>query len=268
MSDLNMLFAAGLASRPMSALAGTPPAYRGPERRSAASQGSRWLALMLDEIDYGMVLLGEGNHVLHVNHAARAELDADHPLQLLGRELRARLSQDVAPLHDALQAAQRGLRRLLTLGERSAAVHAGRGAAGCAGQRRAAGHAAAAGQAPRVRKPVGAVVRAHPRADAGRDARARSAVPGPGSARGGRPATAWAWPRCARRSARSAPRPAPRASATWCAAWPSCRRWSARCASWRPDAAGLSANRGVLRHALLHGRPASPGGGRGIADSA
>jgi DNA-binding CsgD family transcriptional regulator len=120
MSDLNMLFAAGLASRPMSALAGTPPAYRGPERRSAASQGSRWLALMLDEIDYGMVLVGEGNHVLHVNHAARAELDADHPLQLLGRELRARLSQDMVPLHDALQAAQRGLRRLLTMGERSA----------------------------------------------------------------------------------------------------------------------------------------------------
>jgi DNA-binding CsgD family transcriptional regulator len=118
MFDLNALFPAGVAARqPL----GTPAAnagYRGPERRSAGSQGSRWLSLMLDEIDYGMVLLSEGSQVLHVNHAARAELDGDHPLQLQGRELRARLPQDVTPLHDALQAAARGLRRLVTLGER------------------------------------------------------------------------------------------------------------------------------------------------------
>jgi hypothetical protein len=50
---------------------------------------------MLDEIDYGMVLVGEGNHVLHVNHAARAELDADHPLQLLGRERHTLPSQSL-----------------------------------------------------------------------------------------------------------------------------------------------------------------------------
>lgn len=119
MFDLNALFPSGQgAARPF---VGTPAAntgYRGPERRSAASQGARWLALMLDEIDYGMVLLGEGGQVLHVNHAARAELDAEHPLQLQGRELRARLPQDMAPLQDALQAAARGLRRLVTLGER------------------------------------------------------------------------------------------------------------------------------------------------------
>ena len=100
---------------------GTPAAntpYRGPERRSTASQSSRWLALMLDEIDYGMVLLSDAGQVLHVNHAARAELDGRHPLQLLGRELRARLPQDLGPLQDALQAARRGLRRLVTMGER------------------------------------------------------------------------------------------------------------------------------------------------------
>ena len=118
MFDLNALFSAGHGPRhPL----GTPAAnsgYRGPERRSAGSQGSRWLALMLDEIDYGMVLIGEGGQVLHVNHAARAELDVDHPLQLNGRELHTRLPQDTTPLHDALQAAGRGLRRLVTLGER------------------------------------------------------------------------------------------------------------------------------------------------------
>jgi DNA-binding CsgD family transcriptional regulator len=125
MFDLNALFPVGHAPRqqslglPAANHIGSIAGYRGPERRSAASQGSRWLSLMLDEIDYGMVLLSDGSQVMHVNHAAKAELDADHPLQLLGRELRARLPQDVAPLHDALQAAQRGLRRLVTLGERN-----------------------------------------------------------------------------------------------------------------------------------------------------
>jgi DNA-binding CsgD family transcriptional regulator len=125
MFELNTQIPAGAAVRMAMGLAATGltttaanTAYRGPERRATGSQGARWLALMLDEIDYGMVLLSEAGQVLHVNHAAKAELDGDHPLQLQGRELRARLPQDVAPLGDALQAAQRGLRRLLTLGER------------------------------------------------------------------------------------------------------------------------------------------------------
>jgi DNA-binding CsgD family transcriptional regulator len=93
-------------------------AYRGPERRNGAPPIARWLSLMLDEIDYGMLLLNEDAELVHVNHAARAELDAGHPLQLLGRQLRARLPQDMARLHDALGgASQRGLRRLLALGE-------------------------------------------------------------------------------------------------------------------------------------------------------
>jgi DNA-binding CsgD family transcriptional regulator len=95
--------------------------YSGPERRTRGStrQGELrpWLAGMLDEIDYGMLLLGADAQVLHINHAAQHELDAEHPLQLLGRSLRAHLPQDVAPLYDALAGAQRGLRRLLTLGQ-------------------------------------------------------------------------------------------------------------------------------------------------------
>jgi len=94
------------------------PDYRGPERRAGTPPVARWLALMLDEIDYGMLLLADDAELVHVNHAARTELDAGHPLQLLGRQLRARHAQDVARLHDALSgAAQRGLRRLLALGE-------------------------------------------------------------------------------------------------------------------------------------------------------
>jgi DNA-binding CsgD family transcriptional regulator len=99
-----------------------PTDYRGPERRSRHAPLSRWLELALDHVGYGVMLV-EHHHVLHVNRAARAELTESYPLQLLGRELRARRSQDVAPLHDALAAAaQRGLHRLLTLGEGDARV--------------------------------------------------------------------------------------------------------------------------------------------------
>ena len=94
--------------------------YRGPERRRASAPPplAALMAMMLDEIDYGVILVAPDRQVLHLNHAARAELTGRHPLQLLGRELRARLSKDVVPLHEALHAAsQRGLRRLLSLGE-------------------------------------------------------------------------------------------------------------------------------------------------------
>ena len=78
---------------------------------------------MLDEIDYGMLLVADDLHLLHANHVARAELDAEHPLQALGRELRARQPHDVAPLHAALtDACRRRLRRLVTLGDGSQRV--------------------------------------------------------------------------------------------------------------------------------------------------
>jgi len=103
-------------------LAGQAPSartrhYGGPERRAPESRLSNWLTRMLDEIDYGMLLVSSDGQVLYLNHAARLELDSSHPLQLLGRALKAHRAQDVAPLHDALQAAQRGLRKLVTVGE-------------------------------------------------------------------------------------------------------------------------------------------------------
>lgn len=95
------------------------PSYLGPERRSRGHDGATWLADMLDEIDYGMLLVGDGAQLSYMNHAARLELDGQHPLQLLGRTLRAQHPQDTARLADALAAAQRGLRRLVTLGSGS-----------------------------------------------------------------------------------------------------------------------------------------------------
>ena len=98
--------------------AGAGDYYVGPERRASQVHTRHWLAATLDEIDYGMLLLTDESQAIHVNHAARTELDSAHPLQLFGGELRARRAPDVLPLAEALQAAaQRGLRKLLTLGE-------------------------------------------------------------------------------------------------------------------------------------------------------
>ena len=92
-------------------------AYHGPERRSAGRDATPWFTRMLDEIDYGLLLVTADAQVSYLNHAARMELDDQHPLQMLGQALRAHRPQDVAPLYDALAAAQRGLRRLVMLGE-------------------------------------------------------------------------------------------------------------------------------------------------------
>ena len=119
------LAARGTASAPLptglpfgQALASRPRAYGGPERRGASAMQHQRLAQMLDTLDYGMLLLADASLVTHVNKAARRDLDEWHPLQLDGAHLQARLANDVAPLQEALAgAAQRGLRRLLQLGE-------------------------------------------------------------------------------------------------------------------------------------------------------
>lgn len=103
-----------LAAHPMAPQSANQPDGAGGADWPAASPG-HWLLRVLDEIDYGMLLLTERGHVLHVNHAARAELDAAHPLMLQDGRLHARSGADAALLHEALHAAQRGLRRLLTL---------------------------------------------------------------------------------------------------------------------------------------------------------
>jgi DNA-binding CsgD family transcriptional regulator len=51
-----------------------------------------------------------------MNHAARRELEREHPLQVLDNQLIATSANDTGTLQDALAAAHRGLRRLLTLG--------------------------------------------------------------------------------------------------------------------------------------------------------
>jgi hypothetical protein len=87
-------------------------------RAPRAATGATWLlAQTFDEIDYGLVLLADSGAVMHINHAARTEIDAGYPLQLQGDRLHARHVGDAGLLADALAGARRGLRKLLTLGE-------------------------------------------------------------------------------------------------------------------------------------------------------
>jgi DNA-binding CsgD family transcriptional regulator len=94
-----------------------PPAPPKPPCTSRESLFSGWLAAILDEIDYPMLLVGSALDVLHANRTALTTLAGPRPLQLVGQRLRARSPQDVAPLSESVEdAAERGLRRLLLLG--------------------------------------------------------------------------------------------------------------------------------------------------------
>ncbi|MBZ8140406.1 LuxR family transcriptional regulator [Rubrivivax gelatinosus] len=85
--------------------------------RSTNGGWARCLALMLDEIDYGLLLLDSTGSVRWRNHRAQAELDASHPLQISGGRISAVLPEDAAHLATAVaDATQRGTREMLTLG--------------------------------------------------------------------------------------------------------------------------------------------------------
>lgn len=76
------------------------------------------LAMALDELDYGVILLDARWSVVHTNFRARSELDATHPLSIDAGRLCARDPRDQDTLWSALHAAQhRGLRRLMWAGQ-------------------------------------------------------------------------------------------------------------------------------------------------------
>lgn len=108
---------ANLPQAPLSIPAGAPinaAAQRHPQEATLA----HLLAAMLNEIDYGMLLIADNLRILHANHVAGADLDDQHPLRMDGHELHARHPRDAAPLHEAIVAAcQRSKRRLVTLGD-------------------------------------------------------------------------------------------------------------------------------------------------------
>lgn len=75
------------------------------------------LAQVLEEIDYGLMVLDEHDQLVHANNAALAQLDPWHPLQLqAGRRLRAVRPREAGALQAALEAARhRGLRTMVAL---------------------------------------------------------------------------------------------------------------------------------------------------------
>ena len=76
-----------------------------PKCRSAASLSSHWLGLVLEELDYGVLLLNQRGEVLHSNRAARQAMNQGHPLLLQGHLLRTRSPKDGKPLFDSISAA-------------------------------------------------------------------------------------------------------------------------------------------------------------------
>ena len=102
----------------------TPPwiqgGFAGAGHEAPARRGerelTRCLAYMLDEIDYGVLLVNAVGQVLYLNHTARLELDRDHPLQMRGHALAPAVPAEALLLEEALADARRGRRGLLTLG--------------------------------------------------------------------------------------------------------------------------------------------------------
>ena len=92
-------------------------AYRGPERRNGpAASLAQLLACVLDEVDYGLLMLSADGVVVHANQAARSELVSTTSLRLSGQRLVSRTASEQRQLDKALAAARdQGLRTLLTI---------------------------------------------------------------------------------------------------------------------------------------------------------
>ncbi len=94
------------------------------ERRRPESLSRHWMSLVLDELDFGVLLLNHAGRVLHCNLLARRELGADHPLELCGNQLRCRRPEDGPPLAEAIRSAEAQDRRcLLRVGEGENAIN-------------------------------------------------------------------------------------------------------------------------------------------------
>ncbi|MEO5688643.1 MAG: LuxR C-terminal-related transcriptional regulator [Burkholderiaceae bacterium] len=89
-------------------------AYRGPERRNdAAASLAQLLACVLDEVDYGLLMLSADGLVVHANQAARHELASTTSLRLVGQRLLSRTAAEQSQLDSALAAARDDGRRTM-----------------------------------------------------------------------------------------------------------------------------------------------------------
>ena len=82
----------------------------------APSLGAELLLHVLDEVDYGMLLVDAQGRVVHANHVARHELATGGTIRLRGGRLTARIATQDAALAQSLQRAADGQRVLVDLG--------------------------------------------------------------------------------------------------------------------------------------------------------
>jgi len=99
--------------------AGTPAAAASRVAFQPQAESGHWLAALLDQVDYGLVVLDETAAALHANRAARECLSSPGaPLRLRAGRLEAVAAQDAGLLRRALASAVlRGWRALLAFGE-------------------------------------------------------------------------------------------------------------------------------------------------------
>ena len=103
--------------RPITWTAPPPRPDDATPRHPAAARVEPLLGALLDELDYGvLLLLRDGASVFYVNRAGRQALGASACVEVVDGKLRAHRHADAQLIGDALAAAQRGLRRMLTLG--------------------------------------------------------------------------------------------------------------------------------------------------------
>ena len=74
---------------PVAANRSADTTHPGPSRRAADRAAQACMALVLDEIDYGIFLLDEGHRVQHANRAARNQLRCSGSLRMAGGEFHA-----------------------------------------------------------------------------------------------------------------------------------------------------------------------------------
>jgi DNA-binding CsgD family transcriptional regulator len=92
------------------------------EERIGAAAHAAMLMRVLDEIDYGMLLVSAHGALRYANQLALGEVLSSGPLSLASGQIRARHGSDQAALQLALTDAMRGRRRLITLGHNGSAV--------------------------------------------------------------------------------------------------------------------------------------------------
>jgi DNA-binding CsgD family transcriptional regulator len=84
-------------------------------QRGTASLQAALLLRMLDEIDYGLIVLGAEAQILHANQLARLELNGERFIRLRQDRLAPSSARHGATLETALAKAGRGQRSLVTL---------------------------------------------------------------------------------------------------------------------------------------------------------